>query len=111
MQDETAPKVNAVPALLKVFVITGGVVLLIGAILLAVMIALQGFSSSTGDPPESPDAAVDLALPEGVRIGQMVVDGRRLVLLGEGPDGRQYIAVVDPETGARQSLIRLVPEE
>ena len=56
-------------------------------------------------------APVDLALPAGVRVGQVVVDGKRLVLLGEDPEGRQYIAVVDAISGARQSLIRLAPVE
>ncbi|MEM7045422.1 MAG: hypothetical protein AAF543_21645 [Pseudomonadota bacterium] len=105
---------NNVSGLLKAFVILGGIILVVGAILLAVMIAMRAGSGDGGDAPRRELALsgpVDLALPAGVRVGQVVVDGKRLVLLGEDPDGRQYIAVVDALSGARQSLIRLTPSE
>ena len=110
MQEETADKVNNVPGLLKAFVILGGIALLIGVVLLAVMIMLR----ATGDAPKRGVEAtgpVDVALPAGVRVSQVVVDGKRLVLLGEGADGQQYIAVVDAVSGVRQNLIRLAPAE
>ncbi|MEZ5932578.1 MAG: hypothetical protein R3F54_11575 [Alphaproteobacteria bacterium] len=109
MQDESAANVNNVSGLLKAFVILGGVMLLIGMIILAVMIILR-----SGGPPEGGLAfsgTADLALPSGVRVSQVVVEGKRLVLLGEGPDGRQYIAVVDADSGERKSLIRVTAEE
>lgn len=110
MQEETADKVNAVSGLLKAFVILGGVGLLIGIIALAVMIMLR----AAGDPPEGgalPVAAVEVQLPAGARISEVVADGKRLVLLGEDRDGQQFIAVVDADSGARRSLIRLAPAE
>ena len=110
MQEETAANVNNVSGLLKAFVILGGILLLAGAILLAVMIAMR----AGGDAPQREremTGPVDLPLPAGVRVRQVVADGKRLVLLGEGPDGRQYIAVVDALSGARKSLIRLTPSE
>ena len=113
LPEDTAPNVNNVSGLLKAFVILGGVTLLIGAILLAVLLGLRTIGTA-GDPAEGGLASsgpVDLALPEGVRVGQVVADGMRLVLLGEDGDGTQYIAVVDALSGARQSLIRLVPSE
>ena len=109
MQEETASNVNNVSGLLKAFVILGGVVLVIGMLLLALMIVIR----ATGGAPERElvsSGPVDLALPAGVRVGQVVVDGKRLVLLGEGPDGQQYIAVVDADSGARKTLIRIAPE-
>jgi len=114
VQDETADKVNNVSGLLKAFVILGGVTLLIGMLLLALLLIFR-----SGGPPvgslQGGDALVpgpvDLALPKDVRIGQVVVDGKRLVLLGEGPDGQQYIAVVDADSGARKTLIRVTPGE
>jgi len=111
VQDETAAKVNAVPAVLKVFVITGGIALLVGMILLAALLMLKLNDGEPSEQAEQPSGPVDLALPSGVRINQVVADGRRLVLLGESPDGQQYIAVVDARSGARESLIRLAPEE
>ena len=110
MQEETAANVNNVSGLLKAFVILGGVILVIGAILLAVLLALR----AAGGPPEGRPVStgpVDLALPSGVRIAQVVADGKRLVLLGEDREGIQYIAVVDALSGARKSLIRLMPAE
>lgn len=102
---------NNVSGLLKAFVILGGIALLIGVIMLAVMIMLR---AGAGDPPDrvtAPAAPVDLALPSGVRVSQVVADGRRLVLLGENQEGQQYLAVVDALSGERQSLIRLNPAE
>jgi hypothetical protein len=93
-------------------VILGGVMLVVGVIALAVMIVIR--STGAGDPPEGGPASsgtADLALPSGVRVAQVVVEGKRLVLLGEGPDGRQYIAVVDADSGARKTLIRVTSEE
>ncbi len=102
------PNVDNVPGVLKAFVIAGGVALLIGVILLAALIMLRagGGSERASTPPAEP---VDLALPAGARVGQVVVDGRRLVLLAEGPDGGQYLAVVDALSGERLSLIRIIP--
>ena len=48
-------------------------------------------------------------LPAGARIEQVVVDGRRLVLLGSDEAGEQFLAVVDPVTGERLSLLRVRP--
>lgn len=113
LPEDTAPNVNNVSGLLKAFVILGGITLVIGAILLAVMLALR--ATGGGDAPQrvvgQGTKPIDLALPVGVRVGQVVADGKRLVLLGEDGDGTQYIAVVDALSGARQSLIRLMPSE
>jgi hypothetical protein len=111
VQDETAAKVNAVPAVLKVFVILGGVALLVGTIMLAALVMLRMGDGEPSDLAEQPAGPVDLALPKDVRVNQVVADGRRLILLGEAPDGQQYIAVVDARSGERESLIRLAPEE
>lgn len=117
MQEETADKVNAVSGLLKAFVILGGIGLLVGVILLAVMIMLRAGNDRAPNQvtvpaaPAAPAASVDLPLPAGVRVSEVVADGKRLVLLGEDESGQQFIAVVDAISGARQSLIRLTPSE
>lgn len=100
-----------VPGLLKAFVILGGMALLAGIIMLAVMIMMRAGSGDAPDRVAAPAAPVDLALPAGLRINQVVADGKRLVLLGEDREGRQYLAVVDALSGERQSLIRLAPAE
>jgi hypothetical protein len=98
--------VDNIPSALKLFVIAGGIVLVAGTILLAVLIALR---AGADDPPlQQPPQA--LLLPAGARIEQVVVDGRRLVLLGSDGTGAQFIAVVDPVTGERLSLLRVRPE-
>ncbi len=109
MQDDAAPNVNNVSGLLKAFVILGGVMLLIGMILLAIMIVIRAGAAPERELVSS--GPVDLALPAGVRISQVVADGKRLVLMGEGTDGQQYIAVVDADSGERKTLIRVTPEE
>ena len=95
-----------IPTVLKAFVIGGGIVLVAGTILLAVLIAMR---AGEGDPvvQQAPQA---LLLPAGARIEQVVVDGRRLVLLGTDQAGEQFLAVVDPITGERLSLLRVHPE-
>ena len=109
MEDETAANVKAVPGILKVFVIIGGIALLVGMILLAVLLMLRINDGGSQDQTSAPSGPVDLALPSGVRIHQVVADGRRLVLLGEDPSGQQYIAVIDARSGVRETLIRLAP--
>ena len=118
---------------LKVFVVAGGIVLLAGTMLLVVLIVLRG--TENRDPPESPLAEVpagaegdppaalcELALPApgeplgvplpaGARIDQVVPGGGCLILLGVDGAGRQFVALVDPYTGARLSLLLMNPQE
>jgi hypothetical protein len=99
--------VDQVSSILKIFVIAGGIVLVAGTILLVVLIVLRAGSD---DAPAPPDLPQTLSLPAGARIEQVVVDGRRLVLLGVDGAGAQFLAVVDPMTGERLSLLRVQPE-
>jgi hypothetical protein len=98
--------VDNIPSALKVFVVAGGIVLVAGTILLTVLIALR----AGADDPPAPQSPQTLSLPAGARIEQVVVDGRRLVLLGSDQAGEQFVAVVDPVTGERLSLLRVRPE-
>jgi Family of unknown function (DUF6476) len=98
--------VDNVSSILKVFVIAGGIVLVAGTILLAVLIVMR----AGADEPIAQQAPQRLLLPAGARIEQVVVDGRRLVLLGTDEAGEQFVAVVDPATGERLSLLRVRPE-
>lgn len=100
----------AVPGVLKAFVITSGVILLIGVILLAVMIMLKASRDvEDSEAVDLPSAPIDLALPEGARVDQVIANGKRLVLLAEDADGGQYLAVVDALSGERLSLMRIIP--
>jgi hypothetical protein len=98
--------VDNIPSALKAFVIVGGIALIAGTILLVVLIVLR---AGADDPIVQP-APQALFLPAGARIDQVVVDGRRLVLLGTDQAGGQFLAVVDPVTGERLSLLRVRPE-
>jgi hypothetical protein len=98
--------VDNIPSLLKAFVIAGGIALVAGAILLVLLIA-TGAGDRDAVTPQPPQT---LRLPAGARIEQVVVDGRRLVLLGLDGAGAQFLAVVDPVTGERLSLLRVQPE-
>ena len=95
-----------IPNVLKVFVIAGGMALLAGTILLAVLIVTRARDdgATVQRDPQT------LRLPAGARIDQVVVDGRRLVVLGTDGAGAQFLAVVDPATGERLSLLRVQPE-
>lgn len=108
VSSEPNANVTKVPGILKAFVVTSGVILIIGVILLAVLIALRAGSDAGGETA-LPSAPVDLALPKDARIIQVMPEGKRLVLLAEDRDGQQYLAVVDSASGERLSLIRVVP--
>jgi hypothetical protein len=125
--------VDNIARALKVFVVAGGIVLLAGTVLLVVMIALRG-TENAADPPASPLAEagpsdarlcapalpapgeplgvpLNVPLPGGARIEQVVPGGGCLVLLGVDGAGRQFVALVDPYTGARLSLLLMSPEQ
>jgi Family of unknown function (DUF6476) len=97
--------VDNISSLLKAFVIAGGVALMAGTILLVTLIVLREEEERASTAPQV------LRLPAGARIEQVVVDGRRLVLLGRDGTAAQFLAVVDPVTGERLSLLRVEPEE
>lgn len=97
---------DEVPGLLKAFVIGGGVLLVAGMLLLATLLVVR---VSDGDEDARPgvSGSFELLLPKGARIERIVPDGdERVLLLGVAGDGEQFLAVIDPETGERLSLIR-----
>ena len=95
-----------ISSLLKAFVIAGGIALVAGTIVLVALLVMRA-----GDRgPIGEQAPQILRLPAGARIEQVVVDGRRLVLLGLVGAGAPFLAVVDPVTGERLSLLRVQPE-
>ena len=95
-----------IPSLLKAFVIAGGIALVGGTILLAVLIIWR--ATGEGALVRQPDVSV--ALPRGARIEQVVADGERWLLLGTDGAGQQFVAAVDARTGERLSLLWLQPE-
>jgi len=109
MSGEQASNVTNVPGVLKAFVIVSGIMLLIGAILLAIMIMFKAADNESSADIDAQQAPVDLDLPAGAKVNQMVVDGKRLVLLAEDDAGQQYLAVVEALSGKRLSLIRITP--
>jgi acyl-CoA-binding protein len=109
MSGEQASNVTNVPGVLKAFVIVSGIMLLIGAILLALLIMFKAADDGNGTESLAPKVPVDLALPTGAKIKQMEIDGKRLVLLAQDDAGQQYVAVVDALSGERLSLIRVTP--
>lgn len=109
VSSEPSANVTNVPGVLKGFVIISGIMLLIGAILLVALIMLKAMGDGEESTSEVQRAPIDLELPAGAKINQMVADGKRLVLLAEDDTGQQYVAVVDALTGERLSLIRVTP--
>jgi hypothetical protein len=101
--------VNNIPTVLKAFVIGGGVLLVAGTVLLVALLVLRAVDDPPADSPQS--GPLLLELPAGVRVEQVVPNGRRLILLGVDGAGRQFLAVVDPLTGERLSLLQIRPQE
>ena len=94
----------------------GAVVLVLGTGLLVFLIIQRGRQAAapvvpvTAAVPATPPPST-LALPADARIGQMQAAGNQLVLLGEVPDGRRFLAIVDPASGRRRHLLWIVPDE
>ena len=73
----------------------------------------------SADPPgdlcelalPAPGEGMGVPLPAGARIEQVEPAGGCLVLLGVDGAGRQFVALVDPYTGARLSLLLMTPQE
>jgi hypothetical protein len=113
--------VDNIPKLLKGFVIAGGIALIAGTVLLIALIIMRATDSAdrSGAPPGlaadrcvggTPSAQpLPVPLPAGARIEQ-IVSGPCLILMGVDGEGRQFVALVDPLTGERVSLLLLRPE-
>ena len=96
---------------LKIFCIVGGVALVLGtATLIWLLMQRHQARQTAAVQPPAVAAMLDLALPEGLRIEQASFDGRHALLLLQGPDQQQYLALVNPATGERLSLLRVVAE-
>jgi hypothetical protein len=99
--------VEKVSVLLKAFVIGAGILLIVGIVVLTATVVLR---ASGGGFDPAPAGPVDLALPAGARVDQVVADGERILLLGSAADGGQFLAIVDLATGERLRLIRFRPD-
>jgi hypothetical protein len=120
--------VDNIPTALKAFVIGGGVVLIAGTMLLIALLVIRASGDRIEVPDTEPRSAgvasepglcagvapptqpLSVPLPAGARIEQLVPDRGCLRLLGTDGEGRQFVALVDPRTGARISLLLIRPE-
>jgi hypothetical protein len=98
---------------LKVFVVVGAVVLVVGTATLIWALVKRGasrgeVSGAAGAPPAVPGT---VALPAGAEVLQATLTGSQLVLLGVAPGEGQFVLVVDAGSGARRRFLRLVPEQ
>jgi len=98
---------------LKVFVVVGAVVLVVGTATLIWALVKRGTSrgeapsAAVGAPPSVPGT---VALPAGAEVLQATLSGSQLVLLGVTPGEGQFVLVVDAGSGARRRFLRLLPE-
>ena len=105
---------------LKIFVLVAGILVLLGTGTLAWLLVTGAVREPASRPaaappqPTGPGASApivaDLPLPAGAAILDLVSDPERIVLLLRTPGGQDYLAWIDPATGARRALLRIVPE-
>ena len=94
---------------LKIFVVVGGIVLVVGTATL-VWLLVQRQQERAALRPVGMGVVADLRLPAGTRVERAEFDGGRLLLTLRGADEQQYLALVNPASGERLSLLRIVPE-
>jgi hypothetical protein len=96
---------------LKIFCVVAGVVLVIGTATLIWLLVQRNDARQAAIPlPPAAGAIIELPLPDGLRIEHTAFDGRQVVLMLRGPDQQQYLALVNPATGERLSLLRVTSE-
>lgn len=81
--------------------------LVLGTAILVWLLVQRQQAQEQAAPAPAGDAPVDLVLPAGLRVEQASLDGRHALLLLRGPDQQQYLALVNPTTGERLSLLRI----
>lgn len=96
---------------LKIFVVVGAVVIVLGTATLIALLVKRAGSGSAALPAGPPATGMaEVALPPGAEVQQVTVAGAQLYLLGRSPGEGQFILVIDQTSGARKRLLRLVPE-
>lgn len=93
---------------LKAVVIILGVMIVAGAVVVAVELFRRAGTMSTAATGSYAD--VPVPLPPGARALGMAGDGDALSLLVEGRDGRQQVLTIDRRTGAVLGVLQLRPE-
>ncbi len=97
---------------LKIFVVVGAVVIVLGTATLISLLVKRAGSDGAGTRSAGTPAAslVSVALPPGAEVIQMSIAGSQLYLLGRSPAEGQFIIVVDQTSGERKRLFHLTPE-
>lgn len=93
-------------AQLKALTIGMGVLIVLGVAGLAAVIAQRAAGAGAG----ALRPAVVVAVPHGARVVETALDGDRLALRLETPDGPR-VTVVDLKTGEALSTVELAPQE
>lgn len=101
--------VDPVLKAVKIFVVVAGIAIVLGTATLIWLLVKRGGEAR---PPAASVQAepVNVALPRGAEVIQVMVSGSQLLLLGRAPGEGQFVAVVDLASGERRRLLRLVPE-
>ncbi len=97
--------------LLKLAVVVMGLVLVGGLVALVSVIVYQATHLGTTGAATAPAAGgqIDLPLPPGADVSQLALDGDRLAVQVEGPQGRE-ILVLDLKSGTVLARVRLRPQ-
>ncbi len=93
----------------KLFVVLGGVLLIVGTATLITLLVKRGTRVAGGEVPAAAAAAA-VALPPGGEVVQATLAGSELVLLGRAARG-QFVLVVALAGGDRRRLVWLVPAD
>ncbi|MFO1036158.1 MAG: hypothetical protein U1E45_04865 [Geminicoccaceae bacterium] len=92
------------------FVVVGGIVLVGGTIALIWALGHRAASPShVAAPLGQPAEVADVPWPADLEPVSVAAQGERILVLAKGPQG-SAVAVLDPVTGRRISLLRLVPQ-
>lgn len=102
---------DALRRALLIFVVGTGVVIVLATGAL-VWLLVERSGRNHQEVATAPPAfkMTDLQVPAGARLEDMRIDASGILLHLATPGGQDYLLLVDPKTGHRLGLMRLVPQ-
>ena len=81
--------------------------LVMGGLIVTMTVMLIVAALAVNSRDDAPPYAGSISLPQGASVDDIVIDGDRIVVRAELPDGRSRLIVIDARTGRSQGVVDL----